>query len=285
MRDWLIYIIMAVAVLNGQIQTSVLNYISLKQYFNSDLNPRYIAVGSDEKIFLLDPDSRTLATFNKDYQVTYAGGFGHELDAFFDPVDLVVNNLEVIVCDQSDNRLLYFDRQLNYTGSIDLSQFGENYKYPFKMMVDPWGAVLVYFESSNLIGRIANTAQPPVPHIDLENQADPVKCVTAMAISVKGELALLLPCRSQLRLYNRFGRPSGIVPVTLDEPELLVNYLNNWIVINSGGEWQIIPGMSMGNLKNLTQIDHPILDAAVFNEQLYLLTAKDIIIIRFEIKS
>jgi len=282
MRNWLIFILVVITTLSGQLNTSIL---SLSDRLDSDFNPAYIAVGSGETIFLMDPQKRQLAAIKTDNIVVYAGGFGRELDAFFDPTDLIVNNLEVIVCDRSEHRFLRFDLQLNYIGDFNLAESGELYHYPQSLSVDPWGALLAFSESSSLIIRIDNSVNRLETLIDLENQIDPVRCVADLAVSNSGETGVLFPCRNQVRIYNRFGRLQVNLPLDLDDPSILLHYKGYWLALNSRAEWQSGDRSRMGNVKKIAAIEGAIIHATVFNDRLYLLTTENIFIIRFEIKS
>lgn len=279
MRSLLIVLLLGCAGLGGQSAPTVVERLLLTATFRSGFNPTQLVPASNGILFVLDQDSRQLAVVDRDRQVAYTGGTGREREAFFDPVAACAADLSVTVCDRAEDRLIHFDFRLNYLGDTDLeSRFGRPF-YPDLAAVDPWGAVLLYSSAAGLIAKSDPVTKTLTAFIDLENQADPLRCVTGLAVAASGEIGILLPCRRELRLFNRFGRPAAIYPLTLAAPQFLVPAGPDWVAIDRDGRWQRMGGrgpatgilpVAAGSLRH----------AAATNDLLYLLTGEEIIVVR-----
>ncbi len=95
---------------------SVQVYQFPSEFQAQEFSPDIITTGPGEWFFYLDSKSRRLAARSPAGNFLFAGGFGNDYDAFFDPVGLTVSNLDLLVCDRSEKRILRYDYKLNYTG-------------------------------------------------------------------------------------------------------------------------------------------------------------------------
>jgi len=177
MRTCFISLIICLSFLRADPGISIIGERNIANIFDHDFTPQLIAVSSTDKIYLLDKQSRQLAVLNAANEIEYTGGFGSGRDSFFDPVDLAVNKLEVIVCDRSEQRWLRYDLQLNYFSETAIKAIDTPEIYPEILVADPWGAVLIYSRSTDLVMRSPNSFSSPQPFIDLNNQINPLLCV------------------------------------------------------------------------------------------------------------
>ena len=140
-----------VSCLYGQ---SVQVYQFPSEFQTQEFSPDMITVGLGDWLFYLDNKARRLAARSPAGNFLFAGGFGNNYDAFIDPVGITVSNLDLIVCDRSEKRILRYDYKLNYTGSIslDLYQDGSGV-YIDNISTDPWGYYYLYSADDHLIRR------------------------------------------------------------------------------------------------------------------------------------
>ena len=64
------------------------------------------------QLILLDKQNHRLARILND-SLLIAGGFGSSKYSLFDPVDLIVDQLDIFILDQSTGRISRFDSKLN----------------------------------------------------------------------------------------------------------------------------------------------------------------------------
>ena len=67
------------------------------EFQTQEFSPDMITVGPGEWFFYLDSKSRQLAVRTPTGNFLFAGGFGNDYDAFFDPIGLTVSNLDLLV--------------------------------------------------------------------------------------------------------------------------------------------------------------------------------------------
>ena len=129
-----------VSCLYGQ---SVQVYQFPSEFQIQEFSPDMITAGPGDWLFYLDNKARRLAVRSPAGKFLFAGGFGNDYDAFFDPVGLTVSNLDLLVCDRSEKRILRYDYKLNYTGSISLDPYQDGSGvYIDNISTDPWGCLL-----------------------------------------------------------------------------------------------------------------------------------------------
>ncbi|MFH1852482.1 MAG: hypothetical protein ABIA75_09065 [Candidatus Neomarinimicrobiota bacterium] len=282
MRIRLLLTLLGLTILLGQPAVTVLERIDYPKHLKSGFRPALLTVGNNGAVYLLDRSARRLALIGTDGTVGYGGGFGRDLDAFFDPVALTANNLEILVCDRSENRLLRFDYLLNYIGAVTTGTATGDLLYPEQLAVDSWGELLLYSEVLDKIYKIAAATPTPLPQIDLDHLKLTAGCVGALASGPDGDAGILLTCRRELRLYNRFGRPAAVWPLQISGPELLVNYRGNWLVLNRQGQWQTVGRQAVSG--SLPEIAGNITACAAYKDRLYLLTGETIFVVRIRIQ-
>ena len=115
-----------------------------------DFSPDLITV-SNKQIFVLDKKSRLLAKIQQDTLHT-VGGFGGSSNGMFDPVDLLANQLDVFVLDQSLGKISRFDFNLNLIQRLSISN--DEPKYPSCFNIDSKRNILFYSKR-----RISSTKQ------------------------------------------------------------------------------------------------------------------------------
>ncbi|MEE8436711.1 MAG: hypothetical protein V3S22_00070, partial [Candidatus Neomarinimicrobiota bacterium] len=155
--------------------------------------------------YYLDLNTRRIAVRQSAGKIIFAGGFGRELDALFDPVDHAVFDLFYFVCDRSDNRVLRFDQHLNYINQIVTNlPDSQTPLYPDMMALDPWGQIFIYSRNFHTIYKYEG--QKFQPFLDLNRESFGLNCLSEFQFDDKGNIMLLYGCRNELHLYNRVGR-------------------------------------------------------------------------------
>ena len=140
-----------VSCLYGQ---SVQVYQFPSEFQTQEFSPDMITVGLGDWLFYIDNKARRLAARSPAGNFLFAGGFGNDYDAFFDPIGLSVSNLDLLVCDRSEKRILRYDYKLNYIDSISLDSYQDGSGvYIDNISTDPWGYYYLYSADDHLIRR------------------------------------------------------------------------------------------------------------------------------------
>ena len=248
-----------------------------------EFSPDIITTGPGEWFFYLDSKSRMLAARSPAGNFLFAGGFGNDYDAFYDPVGLTVSNLDLFVCDRSEKRILRYDYKLNYTGSISLDPYQDGSGvYIDKISTDPWGYYYLYSADDHLIRRGNVSGIDRLPFLDLNQQTIDKVCLESMVIVPNGDIGLLFSCTGEVVIFNRLGRIKTKLMVAIPAPSKLQYVENKWIVVNAEGQGQILDHLEKSEFSIPIRADEKLLDCAVNNRDLICLTNLRMLVLQFE---
>ena len=248
-----------------------------------EFSPDIITTGPGEWFFYLDSKSRMLAARSPAGNFLFAGGFGNDYDAFYDPVGLTVSNLDLFVCDRSEKRILRYDYKLNYTGSIVLDPYQDGSGvYIDKISTDPWGYYYLYSADDHLIRRGNVSGIDRLPFLDLNQQTIDRVCLESMVIAPNGDIGLLFSCTGEVVIFNRLGRIKTKLMVAIPAPSKLQYVENKWIVVNAEGQGQILDHLEKSEFSIPIRADEKLLDCAVNNRDLICLTNLRMLVLQFE---
>ena len=248
-----------------------------------EFSPDIITTGPGEWFFYLDSKSRMLAARSPAGNFLFAGGFGNDYDAFYDPVGLTVSNLDLFVCDRSEKRILRYDYKLNYTGSIGLDPYQDGSGvYIDKISTDPWGYYYLYSADDHLIRRGNASGIDRLPFLDLNQQTIDEICLESMVIVPNGDIGLLFSCTGEVVIFNRLGRIKTKLMVAIPAPSKLQYVENKWIVVNAEGQGQILDHLENSEFSIPIRADEKLLDCAVNNRDLICLTNLRMLVLQFE---
>ena len=248
-----------------------------------EFSPDIITTGPGEWFFYLDSKSRMLAARSPAGNFLFAGGFGNDYDAFYDPVGLTVSNLDLFVCDRSEKRILRYDYKLNYTGSIGLDPYQDGSGvYIDKISTDPWGYYYLYSADDHLIRRGNVSGIDRLPFLDLNQQTIDKVCLESMVIVPNGDIGLLFSCTGEVVIFNRLGRIKTKLMVAIPAPSKLQYVENKWIVVNAEGQGQILDHLENSEFSIPIRADEKLLDCAVNNRDLICLTNLRMLVLQFE---
>ena len=269
-----------VSCLYGQ---SVQVYQFPSEFQTQEFSPDMITVGPGDWLFYLDNKARRLAARSPAGNFLFAGGFGNDYDAFFDPVGLTVSNLDLLVCDRSEKRILRYDYKLNYTGSISLDPYqdGSGF-YIDNISTDPWGYYYLYSADDHLIRRGNASGIDRLPFLDLNQQTIDEICLESMVIVPNGDIGLLFSCTGEVVIFNRLGRIKSKLMVAIPAPSKLQYVENKWVVVNAEGQGQILDHLVTSEFSIPIRADDQLLDCTVNNRDLICLTNLRILVLQFE---
>jgi hypothetical protein len=211
------------------------------------------------------------------------GGYGWSESTFDTPSDLYADPLKVFVCDKQNHRVKNFDKDLNfifeyYTRESDFSE--ERFGYPLSCSVTSMGDLYI-LDSENirilkfdLFGNfIQNFGGFDWGVYSLKN---PKK------LGVLGDNSVLVLDDSVLVIYDQFGNGKG--KIKLEKLFTNLKIFFGGIALNTDaeifiGSTQLSENILRKiNLIGLNEDKLKILSCSVFNNKLYVLTPKEILI-------
>ena len=200
-----------------------------------------IVKGHNGWTFYIDLDSRIVASQSSKGSFYFTGGFGDGYDSFIDPIGFNISNLDLYIFDRSENKVLRFDYSLNLINSLELSSdFNISNIVIDDMAVDSWGYYYLFSKNDNAIIRGNISGLDPLVFIDLDQQMIDKDCGDKIDINSNGDIALLYPCLNQIAIFNRLGRLQYKLNISINNPMMLTNFNNSWVVLNSEGIIELI---------------------------------------------
>jgi DNA-binding beta-propeller fold protein YncE len=215
-------------------------------------------------------------------ELNSTGGFGWEINAFDDPVDVFADPLKVFVTDKNNHRIQRFDKYLNFNFQFynrDSEIEEERFGYPLSAVQSNLGDVFI-LDSENkrilkfdLFGNFIQT----IGGYDYGNYTltDPVQ----LAVSMRNNIYVL--DGNKIYIFDNYGTALG--NIVAGEEIRSIRIIFQWLTLNSG------KNIYISNLNSkerdlvevvLTGLDDEfeIVSSLVFNSKLFVLTPKRIII-------
>ena len=262
---------------------SVQVYQFPSEFQTQEFSPDMITVGLGDWLFYLDNKARRLAARSPAGNFLFAGGFGNDYDAFFDPIGFSVSNLDLLVCDRSEKRILRYDYKLNYIGSISLDSYQDGSGvYIDNISTDPWGYYYLYSADDHLIRRGNASGIDRLPFLDLNQQTIDEICLESMIIVPNGDIGLLFSCTGEVVIFNRLGRIKSKLMVAIPAPSKLQYVENKWVVVNAEGQGQILDHLVTSEFSIPIRADEQLLDCTVNNRDLICVTNLRMLVLQFE---
>ncbi|MFC2102981.1 NHL repeat-containing protein [Bacteroidota bacterium] len=240
------------------------------------INPAGILFVTDDftdEVYQLDTLGNLLNTI---------GGYGWDINAFDDPVDIYADPLTVFVTDKNNHRIQMFDKNLNFIFEFNSRESEieeERFGYPVSTVQSNQGDVIILDSENkkilkfNLFGDFIQT----IGGYDYGSYtlSDPKK----LAVSMRNNIYVLDD--QSIFIYDSYG--TGIGNIETPEEIHSIRIIFNWLSINSE-EKVYITNLS-GKEKKLIEVslngyddEIKIVSSMIFKYKLFLLTAKNILI-------
>lgn len=209
------------------------------------------------------------------------GGYGWTESSFDEPSDVFANTLNVYVCDKNNNRIQYFDKDLNFLSQFTTENSNDEtktFRYPISSAVSTQGDLFILDSDNNRILKYNSRGefQAMIGGYD----AGYYSLMNPIQFSITASKLLVLDSQF-LVIFDLFG--NGIKKIKLEFVPENINSLFNNVCINDKSRIILIDesNLESGNVANvrfLSKIEEDIVDALVFNAKLYLLTNNSILI-------
>ncbi|UCH66086.1 MAG: NHL repeat-containing protein [Ignavibacterium sp.] len=204
------------------------------------------------------------------------GGYGWEIDAFDDPVDIFADALKVLVADRNNNRIQRFDKNLNFifefkTEDNDIE--AERFRYPLSAAPSNLGDVFI-LDSDNLrivkFDLFGNYLQD-IGGYDYGSYV--LSAPKQLAISMDNNLYVI--DGNNIFIFDNYGTALGLIEA--EEELRSIRIIFNWLTTNTkeiiyfsnlrSREQNLIEAILTGYEEKLE-----IVSSLIFNKKLYVLT-------------
>lgn len=235
----------------------------------------YVTDISKNEVLKLDKRGKVLKS---------VGGFGWGIESFDNPIDVNANMLNVYVTDHNNNRIQFFDKDLNFLFEFNSKNIENNryaFAYPKSCVVSNQGdmfildgdnhRILKFNTKGNFVSEIGNTDSGEYA---LDN---PKK----LAISNDGKL--FVSDGQLVKVFDYFG--TGIIKINSELKNANLNVSGFTLTINDNNKIKLLDLLN-GNNKFVEFIpkesNEDIVSSIAINDYLYVLTPTCILIYSYK---
>lgn len=237
---------------------------------SSTLIPEVIA-SSNGHLILLDKQNHRLGRMIDD-SLHLVGGFGSSKYGLFDPVDIIADQLDIFILDQSTGRITRLDSRLNFIQFFDLN-FDES-RYPTVFSIDSRRNIYFYSPDEDIVYKTQSLTSKINKFVDLNLDINTSSCLNDISINQKDQIGIIFNCNNELFIYNRAGRLQRKFKINIKNPLKAITINNKWSIINTKGQIQFFDS----SVINLEISENTVIDVYMDHNQLYVLTKTEIYI-------
>jgi DNA-binding beta-propeller fold protein YncE len=210
------------------------------------------------------------------------GGYGWKESAFDNPADVFADALKVYVADKNNHRIQRFDKNLNFNFQIytrDSDIEAERFGYPLSAVMSNLGDVFILDSENSRIVKfdifgnfIQNFGGYDYGNYALENPRQ-------LAVSMQNNI-FVIDC-NQIIIFDQYG--NGVGKATGKEEFTSIRIIFNWLTVASDQRIYVAnlnsPELILKEvILNDNEENIEIVSSFIFNNKLYLLSPKKILV-------
>lgn len=247
--------------------------------FGNFSNAEAFSITPNEFIYVTDSETNEVYKINFAGEVLkFIGGYGWGSSAFDLPVDVFASTLSVYVTDKNNDRIQFFDKDLNYLSELDSDNLRSDnaFRYPTSAVVSPVGDFFVLdSDNSRILKFDLNgnfTTEIGSYDAGMFSLADPLK------FDISSDSRLFVLDGRYIKIFDQFGGGLNKIPIEpgaanihIRSDILLVIYSNKVLMLDLRNT-----GLGMRELFFAELYD--LKDAVVYKDKLFALTANSILV-------
>jgi DNA-binding beta-propeller fold protein YncE len=277
MKSKLILIILCLGTLTFpqkyQYQNSFGKFINASSFYINSAGFIYVTDTNTDEVYALD----TLGNLK-----LKIGGFGYRESAFDDPVDVFADALKLYISDKNNNRIQRLDKNMNFNFQIytrESDNEAERFGYPLSAVMSNQGDVFILDSENSRIVQfdifgnfIRNFGGYDYGNFALQNPKQ-------LAVSMTNNIFVI--DRNEILIFDQYG--NSITKISSPEDFISIRIIFDWMTLSTDKKIYIanlrIPEISLKEvlLEDLP-LDTKIVSSLIFNDKLYLLTKKEILV-------
>ena len=236
---------------------------------NRDFSPDLIASYANQLVFV-DKKNHTIGIYSND-SLRIVGGYGSSEYSFIDPVDVIIDNLVIMILDESAGRVTKFDLNLNFIRLYNLKSNDPIYSKVFD--IDSRQNIYFHSAEDGILYQRKNATQKAAKFIDYNLNSSSF-CVSDIFINTDDQIGVLFDCMGELHTYGRSGRLQRKYKADLKKPVKIFFLNDDWAVINSDADIEFLNG----SVRSLFIDKEVLVDAYLDRDRLLILTKTTIYI-------
>lgn len=256
-----------------QLEATYGKFINATSFYINPAGFIYVTDSYTDEVYALD----TLGNL-----MLKVGGFGWRETAFDDPVDVYADALKLYVSDKNNNRIQRLDKNMNFNFQIytkDSDNEAERFGYPLSAVMSNQGDVYILDSENTRIVQfdifgnfIQNFAGYDYGNFALQNPKQ-------LAVSNKNDIYVI--DGNEILIFDQYG--NSLKKISGVDDVISIRIIFNWMTLSTNDKIYVAnlrsPELILKEvlLENLPT-DTTIVSSLIFNEKLYLLTRKQILV-------
>ena len=272
-RNFLVLIYLCFSFCIGQgLKLTISDYKPFpEKIFSLGIEPTQLEWSLVNKFLLLDENRTDLISLDHYGNLSLTSGFSNQNSRFGELIWMGVAPNGIRLIDRIENEIIFLDYRLNPIQTITL----EHRIFPELATIDPWGRIYLYSKSYNGIFIFERAELNTIPFIDLSKEDQSFYCITDLASSQDGDLAVLF-CDGSVKQYSRNGKIKFSTFTKINDPSFLVALANDWLVFNRQGKGESI---NSGDQLFIPNSSVPVTDIKTLDQSMAVLTKDHILIL------
>lgn len=209
------------------------------------------------------------------------GGYGWNSSTFDEPIDVFATDLRVYVTDKNNNRIQVFDKDLNYLFLIKTNRQTinlNNFQYPTSCESSIQGDIYILDSDNTRIMKFNSEGNYLLEFGNYDSGDFMLSSPVKLALSQDSKIFVI--DENQLTVFDQYGM--GLLKLnSTNNPENINITFNNLIVNTSDSLFYLNLQKPNNKFVNITPIDldydENIIEAIIFNRNLYILTETSIL--------
>lgn len=256
-----------------QLESKIGRFVNASSFYINPAGFIYVSDINTDEITALDTLGNVLRKI---------GGYGWSQSAFDKPADVYADALKVYVADKNNHRIQRFDKNLNFnfqisTRNSEIEQ--ERFGYPLSAVMSNQGDVFILDSENSRIVKfdifgnfLQNFGGYDYGNYALANPAQ-------LAVSMQNNIYVI--DENQIIVFDQYG--NSIAKISGADEFISIRIIFDWMTVTSKEKIYILNLRTQETvLKELILEEYDsksdIVSAIIFNNKLYLLTKKEILI-------
>jgi hypothetical protein len=256
-----------------QLENKIGHFVNASSFYINSAGFIYVSDINTDEITAIDTSGNLLKKI---------GGYGWRESAFDNPADVFADALKVYVADKNNHRIQRFDKNLNFNFQIFTRQSEieqERFGYPLSAVMSNLGDIFILDSENSRIVKfdIFGNFLQNFGGYDYGNYA--LQKPIQLAVSMQNSIFVI--DGNQIIMFDQYGNGTGKITGTEDFTSIRIIF--EWLTITSKEKIYTAnlrsPEMSLREvlLEGLEE-ETEIISALIFNNKLYVLSKKEILI-------
>ncbi|MCP4725491.1 MAG: hypothetical protein GY863_10665 [bacterium] len=254
-------------------------------------SPRGVSVDLKGEVYIADTGNNRIQKFSSEGQfIIDNGGFGWASEQFDHPIDIYAGRgLDVLVSDKNNNRIVRYDRTLNFISTTNVDEFSaENFRFQFPLGLTSTalGDIFVIDSENNRVVKINSFGGPDMEFGGYGSSGETLIQPERIAVFRSDRIYITDKGKKSVVVYDYFGNfLMSIGDGILEQPEgMALDPEENLYVCDPPSKKIYLfssRGVLLAELSD-DRLGEPA-DAAVFNDRLYIADAANSYVLVYNI--